>query len=46
MKAADDYADKKQRISTGLGALLPPENVIAFQAETVAKASKDNQKRA
>ena len=30
---ADYYADKKQRISTGLGALLPAENVIAFQSE-------------
>jgi hypothetical protein len=30
---ADFYADKKQRISTGLGSLLPAENVIAFPQE-------------
>ena len=36
---ADYYADKKQRISTGLGSLLPAENVIAFPAETVRPAA-------
>ena len=45
---ADFYADKKQRISTGLGALLPPaENVIPFPADTSkAKASKAAKKSA
>ena len=27
---AADYADKKQRISTGLGSLLPAQNVIQY----------------
>lgn len=36
---ADYDADKKQRISTGLGALLPAQNVIAFQPEVVKKRS-------
>ena len=31
---ADYYADKKQRISTGLGALLPAQNVIEFPSAT------------
>lgn len=43
---ADYYADKKQRISTGLGALLPAQNVIAFQPETAGEASKIKKKRA
>lgn len=38
---ADFYADKKQRISTGLGALLPPaDNVIRFPADTGKAAAK------
>ncbi|MBL9115454.1 MAG: tyrosine-type recombinase/integrase [Verrucomicrobiaceae bacterium] len=39
---ADFYADKKQRISTGLGALLPAENVIAFPG-TAEKAALSKQ---
>lgn len=39
---ADFYADKKQRISTGLGSLLPAENVIAFPAtQSPAPTSKE-----
>lgn len=46
---ADFYADKKQRISTGLGALLPAENVIPFTAAPAAeprKAAKAGRKQA
>lgn len=45
---ADFYADKKQKISTGLGALLPAENVIPFPgAKTAAtKATTIQKKRA
>jgi hypothetical protein len=43
---ADYCADKKQPISTGLGALLPVQNVIAFQPEVVAKPRKVKGKRA
>ncbi len=38
---ADYYADKKQRISTGLGGLLPAANVIEFPG---AKSSKTKAK--
>ena len=27
---ADFYADKKERITTGLGAMLPSSNVVSF----------------
>jgi integrase len=37
---ADYYADKKQRISTGLGALLPKKKVIAFPAVKSPKAAR------
>jgi integrase len=37
---ADYYADKKQRISTGLGSLLPAENVIAFPGGNPSKAKR------
>ncbi len=41
---ADFYADNKQRISTGLGGLLPAANVIEFP--TAKKLSKAGRKRA
>ena len=42
---ADFYVDKKQRISTGLGSLLPPAaNVIEFP--TAAKQEQAGRKRA
>jgi integrase len=41
---ADYYADKKQRISTGLGSLLPAANVIEFPRAT--KRVKVGQKKA
>jgi hypothetical protein len=37
---ADFYADKKQRISTGLGPLLPPQNVIAFPGADAAQPQR------
>lgn len=46
---ADYYADKKQRISTGLGALLPGANVIPFPLsanDAAVKVKEANKKTA
>lgn len=44
---ADFYADKKERISTGLGGLLPAaENVIEFPRDTPNAKARDKARRA